>query len=203
MHRLCLVACISIPLLSMSAAAQEAAAPVVGQKATYDCEGAFGGTYVYEVKSLEDGTIGYDLTAPNGNRRTLVMPVWALGTSLYQKDYGEGYGRGEMTSGLDKFEGLKPLATGTEISGTVKEKASGAPARTWTYTVKVVERKPARSDVLGDVEIVVIREHRSTSGISSDREAHVVPALSELIYTHYSDSSGKKRDCRLAGFERP
>lgn len=203
MNRLYPAVCAAVYLFAASATAQEATAPLVGQRATYDCEGTFGGIYVYEVRSVENGEITYGLTAPNKNRRTLVMPAWALGTSLYRKDYGEGYGRAEMTSGLDKFHGLKPLAVGTEIRGAVTEQASGSPTRTWVYTVRIAERKQAHNDILGDVEVVVIKEHRSSGGTSSEREAQLVPALSELIRTRYADSSGRRRDCELAGLERP
>lgn len=189
-------------LLTVSSAALAAdnQHPAQGQKATFECEGSFGGTYVYEVDSIDDETIVYKLTAPNNTHRTLVMPVWVLGTSLYEKDYGEGYGRGEMTSGLDQFKALGQLAAGTQVQGDVREKTSGT-ATTWHYSIAVAERKTVHDDVVGDTEIAVIKEHRSTGSFSSDREAHFSLKAGEILYALYADSKGKRRECHLAKLE--
>jgi hypothetical protein len=183
-----------------SAAADPVIPPKPGQKATFSCEGLYGGTYVYETASVEAGMIEYRLIAPNHTHRTLVMPVFALGTSLYRKDYGEGYGRGEMTFGLDAFSELAELKDGTTIEGDVTEKTSGSSDRRWHYRVAIGPSRAVQDPVLGAIEIVPITEHRSSGGLSSDREAHLDPKSSELVYSRYSDSSGKVRTCHITGF---
>lgn len=115
------------------------------------------------------------------------------------KDYGEWYGRGDMTSGLAAFQPLKLLTVGLNVKGDVQEKASGGAGHLWHYDITIAERRHAQDSVLG--EVVIIKEHRSASGFSSDREAHLDLQTSELIYSRYSDSSGKKRECKLVALE--
>ena len=107
------------------------------------------------------------------------MPRWALGTSLYRKDYGEGYGRGEMATGIDAFMPLQGPSPGTSVEGDLSEKITGSPSKTWHYQVAVGDRRQTHHNILGDIEIVVVKERRSTSGYSSDRETEISPALSE------------------------
>jgi hypothetical protein len=192
---------LAILILVASAQADEANLPKPGQKATLSCEGLYGGTYVYEVDEIDGDDIVYKFTAPKNTHRTLVMPRWALGTSLYRKDYGEGYGRGEMTAGLDAFKPLQLLTPGASAEGELTERSTGSPSKTWHYQVTVGERRQIHHDVLGEIEIIVVKEHRSTSGYSSDRETEISPALSEVVSSHYSDSKGKKRDCQLVTFK--
>lgn len=54
----------------------------------------------------------------------------------------------------------------------------------------------------GNAEIIVIREHRSTAGFSSEREAYLNAEFAEIVYSGYSDSRGKKKECKLSVFDR-
>lgn len=181
--------------------ADETRMPPVGQTATYVCQGTYGGEYEYTVEAAENGTLHYRLQA-RGYERELTMPVWFLGTSLYLEDKGSGYGTGRMTAGLDGFAGLRTLSVGSEFTGDVTEVASGQGSTTWHYTIKVAEKRKITDPVLGDVDVYVITERRSSGGRSSEREAHLSPTNAELVYSKYSDNEGKKRECHITALER-
>lgn len=182
--------------------ADDISIPPIGQTATYSCRGSYGGEYRYTVEAVEEGVVRYRLKARSYSRE-LTMPIWLLGTSLYVKDQGSGYGSGKITEGLEAFSGLRSLTVGAEFSGDVREVVSGEGARTWHYVIKVTEKRKVQDRILGDVEVYLISERRTTSGRWSEREAQLSPANAELVSSIYRDSDGNKRECHIVALERP
>jgi hypothetical protein len=193
-----LVAC----LIPRPLSAEEISIPPIGQAATYSCRGDYGGEYRYTVESVENDVVHYRLKAQK-HARKLTMPIWMLGTSLYMKDEGDGYGNGRMTDGLEHFAGLRSLAVGTEFTGEVKEVASGQGVNIWNYIIKVSDKRMVHDRVLGDVEIYVINERRTAGSRWSERESLLSPAHAELVSSTYRDSSGNKRECHIVVLHRP
>jgi hypothetical protein len=182
--------------LAVAAQAEPIQPPKVGQKGTYDCTSTHGGTYTYVVRSVEDGDVHYRFTGPNSDR-LIVMPMWFLGTSLFKSDQGTGYGNAEMTSGLDKFDGLRSLRVGDVFRGYVKQTITGEQPIGWSYTIKVLKTQDISDLVLGQTTVVVIEEDRSAGSMSSHRTAWLSPKHAELAYAKYSDSQGRTRECHI------
>src|SRR5258706_8408959 len=163
--------------------------PKVGQASTFFCQGNMQHSVQYVVDSVDGSTIHYKTTA-DGVHRTLAMPIWFLGTSLYNQDAGEKFGDTKMSGDLDSFAGLKTLKVGSEFKGTVMQYIPGTGSIMWSYDIKVVDKRQIADRVLGNVEVFVIQETRTATNGSSTRETLISPANAEMVSSTYKDSEG-------------
>jgi hypothetical protein len=130
------------------------------------------------------------------------MPVWLLGTSLYLEDSSEKYGRSQTISGLDAFQGLRSLTVGSSFRGDVAQTVNGQRQQDTRYLIDVTELKTVKNQFLGDVEVYVIKEHRSQgSAYWSDKITYVSSKYAAPIYSRRTDNQGKVRECDLVGLQ--
>ena len=176
--------------------------PKAGQRSTFSCQGNMQHSVEYVVDSVDGTTVHYKTTV-DGVHRTLAMPIWFLGTSLYNQDAGEKFGDTKMSGELDSFSGLRTLKVGAEFKGTVLQSIPGTGSIMWSYDVKVADKRQVADPVLGNVEVYVIQEARTATNGSSTREALVSPANSEMVSSTYQDSDGNHRECQIASWQAP
>src|SRR5262249_41783906 len=144
----------------------------------------------------DNGIVRYQITL-DGIHRNLKMPAWFLGTSLYLDHSGEKWPSGQMTAGLEAFDGLKTPKAGLGLHGMGAETVTGHGPASWNFDIKIVDDRQIDDKVLGKVEVYVIEETRTGSGASSQRTSFVSPAHAEVIYWKYSDSAGRFRECHI------
>jgi len=176
--------------------------PKAGQTSTFFCQGNMQHSVQYVVDSVDGNTIHYKTTA-DGVHRTLAMPIWFLGTSLYNQDAGEKFGDTKMSGDLDSFAGLKTLKVGSEFKGTVLQYIPGTGSIMWSYAIKVADKRQIADRVLGNVEVYVIQESRTATDGSSTRETVISPAHAEMVSSTYKDNAGNHRECQIASWQAP
>jgi hypothetical protein len=171
----------------------------VGTTLTYSCTGPNAKKRVYKRVRAEAGIVRF--VGTNDGKS-----VWwetlgrYIGLTLEVKSH-ENDGKGVRTQSIDHvdFDGLEELVPGARFSGQVDEWHSKSTWK-WHYDVTVDSRNTIRHEVLGDVDVAVLRERRRVIGGSYRSELIITVAVNPRISVGwtYKDEKGTYK-CRLVG----
>ena len=149
-------------------------------------------------------TVSYPSTDSEGrtdgkaDERTIwtEKPLWAIPTSFAtRRSRGDDSGIREAKINKGSLEGIAALQPGSSFKAQVRvEHDKGSPV--WQYEVTVGDRQTTNDPVVGTVEVVEVRESRSTGSYSSRMTTRLAPALGINLGWTYKDRKGEQ-SCSL------
>ena len=188
-------------VVSSAADAKDLQPPPIGRTAVYACEGDFGHSREYTVRTVENGIVRSDFTV-DGSPGFVAKPYWLNGTGLYQ-EIQTTKGARWRASGLEAFQGMRSSTIGSTFQAEVIEQpATGEPVRSMV-TEKIVEGRQYQSEALGALDVITIEETWKTGSVTSFATGYLSLARAVSVYWRVHRSDGKYQECKLTALREP